>query len=791
MREKKEIRMIKNIFIVLLFTFLGVNFLYGAYLENLPMTITQPDGEKFECLASGDEFFNYLHDEEGYTIIQSQEDGYYYYAVKYNDAVIPSKYKVGSINPGQTGLQKGVVISREEYLERRDRFFEGVRDGIRAPHFGLMNNLVVYIRFSDQSEFTNPRSYFDAKFNDDAPGDVSVFTYYDEVSYENLDIESYHYPVCELYTNLSYQDSHPRNYYCPYNAVTNPIGYSTPEEHTYREHTLLHNACDFIAEEVPDSLELDADNDNLLDSICFIIRGGNTGWAELLWAHRWALYSQYVYINGKRVYDYTFQPESQNDVSTLCHELFHLLGAPDLYHYNYDGLSPAGPWDIMEGGFVHMTSYMKYRYGLWIDEIPEITESGTYCLYPLTEPDNNCFRIPSPYSETEYFVVEYRKQVPGTYEMSIPGSGLIISRINTLLDGQGNAGGPPDELYIYRPGGTLTNNGSVHSAHFSEETNRTEFNDNTDPNDFLSDGSLGGIRIHQIGSAGDSISFIVNPREAFLMGSISSDNPGVDVSEATIELGGEIYYPFYEGDFFIAYFEGIYEVTISLHGHADHIQDIELIADEIINIDVTLEYLDPPYNLDYSYSYENEELTLTWDFDSFQDTNFVFFNIYVSLNGDNFQSIDTCTENLYVRPLTTDIEFYFCVDAEYVNGISDRSNIIQVTFTSSDDEFDIPHQTFLFTNYPNPFYPKNKGIRSSSNTTIRYDLSKSDQVDLEIYNIKGQLVKTLVNEFKTAGLYSAVWDGRDNTGLKVSSGIYLYKLCSKDFICMKKMILIQ
>ena len=149
--------MIKNIFIVLLFTFLGMNFLYGAYLENLPMTITQPDGEKFECLASGDEFFNYLHDEERYTIIQSQEDGYYYYAVKYNDAVVPSKYKVGSINPSQIGLQKGVVISREEYMERRVRFFEGVRDGIRAPHFGLMNNLVVYIRFSDQSEFTNPQ----------------------------------------------------------------------------------------------------------------------------------------------------------------------------------------------------------------------------------------------------------------------------------------------------------------------------------------------------------------------------------------------------------------------------------------------------------------------------------------------------------------------------------------------------------------------------------------------------------------------------------------------------------
>ena len=96
----------------------------------------------------------------------------------------------------------------------------------------------------------------------------------------------------------------------------------------------------------------------------------------MLWAHRWTLFSQNVYINGKRVYDYTFQPEGQVAVRTICHEMFHALGAPDLYHYTNQGvISPAGTWDIMDGGSGHMLAYMKWKYSnhSWINNIPEIT----------------------------------------------------------------------------------------------------------------------------------------------------------------------------------------------------------------------------------------------------------------------------------------------------------------------------------------------------------------------------------------------------------------------------------
>ncbi len=79
------------------------------------------------------------------------------------------------------------------------------------------------------------------------------------------------------------------------------------------------------------------------------------------------------------------KPEPQNEVKIICHEMFHALGAPDLYHY-YDNqeISPVGPWDLMESGFGHMGAHMKWKYagGEWVTSIPEITTSGNYSLNP-------------------------------------------------------------------------------------------------------------------------------------------------------------------------------------------------------------------------------------------------------------------------------------------------------------------------------------------------------------------------------------------------------------------------
>jgi len=88
----------------------------------------------------------------------------------------------------------------------------------------------------------------------------------------------------------------------------------------------------------------------------------------------------------------------------------------------------------------------------------------------------------------------------------------------------------------------------------------------------------------------------------------------------------------------------------------------------------------------------------------------------------------------------------------------------------------------LLGNYPNPFNPE---------TTIKYQLPEPSFVRLVIYNIQGQEIKTLVNEKKSSGYHSVRWNGTNNPGIKVNSGVYLYHLQAGKFSDVKKMLLLK
>jgi hypothetical protein len=92
----------------------------------------------------------------------------------------------------------------------------------------------------------------------------------------------------------------------------------------------------------------------------------------------------------------------------------------------------------------------------------------------------------------------------------------------------------------------------------------------------------------------------------------------------------------------------------------------------------------------------------------------------------------------------------------------------------------LPDHFSLLQNYPNPFNPF---------TTIRFELPEKSQVRLEIYNILGQKIITLINEEKTAGAYYIKWNGKDLKGIDVSSGIYLYKMTCGNSVQIRKMVL--
>ncbi|MEZ5082382.1 MAG: M6 family metalloprotease domain-containing protein [Bacteroidales bacterium] len=517
----KNLFVLRRLFVSILFFLTFHSF--AAWLNSIPQTIVQPDGSVIECFATGDEFYNWLHDKDGFTIIQDIETGYYSYAVLDGDQLVPSSYLAGKSDPSGVGLTPWTNISGEKMKAKRLAFvknempekehLQGYTNPKSVKNEGTLNNLVVYIRFSDQSEFTQDTMTYYNMFNNNNSGYNSMVNYFYEVSYEQLTLPSTFYPIPPNSTVISYQDIYARSYFMPYSA-SNTNGYQESQK-AAREHALLKRAINYIDDEVPEGLDLDFDNNGYVDNVVFIIKGAPTAWSTLLWPHRWVLYNEVVYIHGKRVYDYNFQLETSlgsSGTGVLCHEMFHTLSAPDLYHYNSAPYSAVGPWDIMEQDNnppESMGAYMKFRYGGWIDNIPEITECGTYTINSLSEPDNNCFKIASPNSNTDFYVVEYRVKA-GTFENSLPNSGLLVYRINSLEDGNGNAQGPPDEVYLYRPGGSNSTNGDLNSATFAADYSRTEINDGTDPDPFLTNGQPGGLDISNVGFIGETISFDVN-----------------------------------------------------------------------------------------------------------------------------------------------------------------------------------------------------------------------------------------------------------------------------------------
>ena len=131
-----------------------------------------------------------------------------------------------------------------------------------------------------------------------------------------------------------------------------------------------------------------------------------------------------------------------------------------------------------------------------------------------------------------------------------------------------------------------------------------------------------------------------------------------------------------------------------------------------------------------------------------------------------------------------DAVFYYLKQLD-LDGTTSRSSVIEVLVApTAVAETVLPNVTALHQNYPNPFNPE---------TTISFDLNEDAVVQLTIYDAAtGQVVRNLVKgEAAVAGVYQRAWDGMDNAGVKVASGVYIYQLKAGKFTAKKKMMLLQ
>ncbi|MCK5051570.1 MAG: T9SS type A sorting domain-containing protein [Candidatus Cloacimonetes bacterium] len=155
-----------------------------------------------------------------------------------------------------------------------------------------------------------------------------------------------------------------------------------------------------------------------------------------------------------------------------------------------------------------------------------------------------------------------------------------------------------------------------------------------------------------------------------------------------------------------------------------------------------------------------------------------YFEEEIVIAGDYYETSFTVTSGIQTGEEARMISYVYSDEGDFVQ------YVYPITISDGTSSPDIPElpSSLVASNYPNPFNPS---------TTIAYSLPNDSMIELIVYNIKGQIVKTLVKGEQLAGTYETVWNGKDNNEKSVSSGIFFYKLTTKDETIMKKMLMLK
>lgn len=419
-----------------------------------PFQVTQPDGSILTVVLHGDEFFNYMTTNDGYTLVKNQA-GFYTYARLENNHLVAGNcvahdadQRSAADYSALAGISKGLTSSAmrqsgKQMLKRRNDAVLGIGANGHMD-YSKFRGLIILINYTDKTiEDYIPYTYTVSEFYNDMinlPG----YTGYTMPSGTKREMTG---SVRDFYYDNSNQ------MFDPHFDILGPVNVdfvATDANQMSNCAPIFFAAIDSLDNEV-DFSQYDTDDDGTVDMVFFLVAGWGSDYSsnnrQYLWPHMYT-FEESPTVDGVNFGLYACstamtgaEPQWGNGtiggIGTFCHEFSHVLGLPDMYDTDYAGSGgqsrhPSN-WSIMASGFkinngynpVGYSLYERYALGFAAPEL--ITAPGTYSMQAVDE-SNTGYRLNTP-NEGEYFLFENRQA--GKWDKSLPAQGMLVFRVDS------------------------------------------------------------------------------------------------------------------------------------------------------------------------------------------------------------------------------------------------------------------------------------------------------------------------------------------------------------------------
>ncbi|MBI5416810.1 M6 family metalloprotease domain-containing protein, partial [Candidatus Poribacteria bacterium] len=511
------------------------SLLFACLADQTIFEISQPDGKSFKAIKKGDEWSHWHETDNGYTIIEDENTGWWYYAAPDPaNGIKISPYTVGNFSPEKLNIKRALrPIEKVDHPKyRKSMIIKASLENklISAPK--IQKLLVILVDFNNFAGTNTPESFKSLIYSSN---DKTVTDFYNKMSNGKFNIS----PAAETFENndgvvgwLRLNQDHPncgksfKDFTCFSPLVTSAIHAADP----YVDFSIYDTNNDY--EITPDEL-----------SIIIVVAGYESAYSSNkspgVWAHKWQTRDS-IYVDGKFVQDYALLGEIHGDhqatMGVIAHELGHLmLDTPDLYDTkDTETSNGVGGFDLMSYGSWGRTSSDAYSgqtpvsFSAWTKTYVGFSEPTTIMNQSLVlvHADSNNHTIIKLATQNygEYFLLEnryltgYDAGLERWFDTNIPTGGIAIWHIDEsmLYNGRNN-----DENHklvdLEEADGNQELDGLNYYGKLQDlyyQGNNSGFNDSTKPNSNLYNGYYSDISVSNISNSGPTMTIDIQAEKS-------------------------------------------------------------------------------------------------------------------------------------------------------------------------------------------------------------------------------------------------------------------------------------